>query len=147
MDFERHITGNMGYLKVSKGDYMKAATFLKENSFGRLLTVGVVDFLEEGSFEVYFLVHNMDANMYVKVATEIQREKPEISSLSSLWPNAAVHERESWELFGIKFMGNDMLRPLFLEGWRGPPPFRRDFNWREYVKQVFKLPQSEDDKL
>ena len=85
----------------------------------------------------------MDENVYVKVATEISRDKPEIPSLSSLWPNAAMHERESWELFRIKFIGNDMLKPLFLEDWSGPPPFRKDFNWREYVKRTFKLSQAE----
>ena len=42
--------------------------------------------------------------------------------------NAAMHERETWEMFGIKFRGNRMLKPLFLEDWRGPPPFRKDFD-------------------
>lgn len=133
----------MNYLRVSKKDYVKVATFLKENGFRRLLTVGAVDWLGKGTFEVYFLVHNMDENVYVKVATEIFRDKPEIPSLSSLWPNAAMHERESWELFRIKFIGNDMLKSLFLEDWSGPPPFRKDFNWREYVKRTFKLSQAE----
>ncbi|RLI40410.1 hypothetical protein DRO59_09385 [Candidatus Bathyarchaeota archaeon] len=69
---------------------------MKENGFNRLLTVSVADWLEKGTFEVYFLVHNMIENIHVKVATEITRENPQIPSLSSFWPNAAMHERESW---------------------------------------------------
>ena len=34
----------------------------------------------------------------------------------------------------IVFDGNKNLTPLFLEDWDGPPPFRKDFNWREYVR-------------
>jgi len=145
LSFNRSVKGNVNYVRASKENYLKIAAFLKENGFKRFLTVGVVDWLEKGSFEVYFIVHNMN-NIYVKVSTEIPREKPEIPSLSDLWPNAAMHERESWELFGIKFSGNPMLKPLFLEDWNGPPPFKKDFNWREYVKQTFKLPQAGGDK-
>jgi len=143
LSFERRVKGPVNYVKVSREDYAKTAAYLKENGFNRLLTVGAVDWLEKGTFEVYFLVHNMIENIYVKVATEIPRENPRIPSLSSFWPNAAMHERESWELFGIKFTGNSMLKPLFLEDWNGPPPFRKDFNWRDYVKKTFKLPQAE----
>lgn len=141
--FEHRVKGNMNFLKVSREDYVKIAEYLKENGFRRLLTIGAVDWMERGTFEVYFLAHDMDENLYIKVATDIPRDKPEISSLSKLWPNAAMHERESWELFGINFIGNDILNPLFLEDWEGPPPFRKDFNWREYVKQTYKLPQAE----
>jgi len=60
-----------------------------------------------------------------------------IPSLSELWPNAAVHEREAWELFGISFEGNKFLKPLFLEDHFEIPPFRKDFNWREYVRKAY----------
>jgi len=49
-----------------------------------------------------------------------------------------MHEHEAWELFKIIFKGNPMLKPLFLEEWNGPPPFRKDFNWREYVKEKYR---------
>ncbi len=142
--FERSVKGNVNYLKVSKEEYIKIAKYLKENRFRRLLTVSAVDWIEKGTFEVYFVVHNADENVYIKGATEVSRDKPEIPSLSELFPNAAMHEREAWELFGITFIGNDMLKPLLLEGWVGPPPFRKDFNSREYVKQTYKPPRNED---
>ncbi|MEA3345724.1 MAG: NADH-quinone oxidoreductase subunit C [Chloroflexota bacterium] len=132
----------MNCIKVSKEDYLRVAKSLKEKGFQRLLTISAVDWIEEETYEVYFVVHKLDENAYVKVAARIPRDDPQIPSLSKIWPNAAMHEREPWELFGIDFNGNEMLKPLFLEDWVGPPPFRKDFNWREYAKEEFNLPQA-----
>jgi len=123
------------FVKVQKEKYFDAAKLLRENGFERLLTVSAIDWLDENEFEVYFLVYNPAENVYVKVSTRIPRENPEIQSLSSIWENSAMHEREVWELFGITFEGNTMLKPLFLEGWKGPHPFLKDFDWRKYVKE------------
>lgn len=140
---EHSVKGNINYLKVSKKNYLKVAKYLREHGFRRLLTVSAVDWIEKGSMEIYFLVHKLDENVYVKVAAEIGRENPSIPSLSELWPNAAMHERETWELFGIFFEGNKILKPLFLEDWNELFPFRKDFDWREYVKKTYNLVQAE----
>ncbi|MFO7742487.1 MAG: NADH-quinone oxidoreductase subunit C [Anaerolineae bacterium] len=138
---------DVGRIEVSKEDYLGVAKRLKEKGFQRLLTVSAVDWIEEGTYEVYFVVHSLDENRYVEVTTYIRRDDPRIASLSGIWLNAPMHEREVWELFGIDFDGNAMLRPLFLEDWIGPPPFRKDCNWREYVKKNFTLsaPQEGDE--
>ena len=130
--------GNVLSVNVENDFYLPMAKFLNEHSFNRLLTVSVVDWIKENEFEIYFLVHNFEENVYVKVSTRIKRDNPRIVSLSSIWGNSALHEREGWELFGVIFEGNSMLKPLFLEDWNGPPPFLKDFNWREYVKAELK---------
>ena len=113
------------------------AKYLKDHGFRRLLTVSAVDWIEQGNFEVYFIVHKLRGNLYVKVTTEIPRDNPVIPSLSELWPNAVAHERETWELFGIFFEGNKFLKPLFLENHIRISPFRKDFDWREYVRKAY----------
>lgn len=140
---ECFVKGNINYLKVARDDYLAVAKYLRKHGFRRLLTVSAVDWIERGNLEIYFLVHKLDGNVYVKVAAEILRDNPLIPSLSELWPNAAMHERETWELFGIFFEGNRILKPLFLEDWNGPPPFRKDFDWRKYVEKNNNLPQAE----
>ena len=131
------INRNVNYLKVSKPNYLRAAKYLKDHGFHRLLTVSAVDWIEQEKFEVYFIAHKLRGNLYVKVTTIIPRDNPVIPSLSELWPNAAVHERETWELFGISFEGNKFLKPLFLEDHFEIPPFRKDFDWREYVRKAY----------
>ncbi len=133
-------------IKVSRDEYPEVARHLREEGYRRLLTVSAVDWIEEGCYEVYFLAHHLEDRAYVKVTTEIPRDSPTVPSLSAIWPNAAMHEREMWELFGINPEGNPMLEPLFLEDWIGPPPFRRDFNWREYVGRAFGLSEDEEGK-
>ena len=123
------------FIKVKITDYLNFATYLAENGFKRLLTISAVDWIKKAVFEVYFVAHNPDENAYIKVSTEILRDDPKIPTISSIWKNASMHERETFELFGIKFDGNPMLKPLFLENWNGPPPFKKDFDWREFVKK------------
>jgi NADH-quinone oxidoreductase subunit C len=135
---------NMKYMEVSKQDYLKAARCLKETGFKRLMAVSAIDWIETEIYEVYFILHNLGENAYIKVKTNISRDDPNIPSLSEIWSSAAMHERETWELFGINFDGNAMLEPLFLEDWVGPPPFRKDFDWREYVKKNFDFSQAEE---
>lgn len=128
---------NMKYIQVSEKEYLKVAKELKAKAFRRLLTVSAVDWVEPGAYEVYFVVHSMEEGAYVKVATRIPRDDPKIATLSEIWTNAAMHEREAWELFGIDFIGNTILEPLFLEDWVGPPPFNKNCDWTGYVKENF----------
>jgi len=116
------------FAKVDRSSYVAVARFLFEKGFKRLLTISAVDWISKNIFEIYYVVYSHAMNMYVKVSTEIPRDSPRIYSLSSVWENAAMHEREVWKLFGISFIGNKMLKPLFLEDWKGPPPFRKDFD-------------------
>ena len=133
--------GNVCYIEVEAEKYLEVAKEL-HGVFDRLLTVSAVDFIKEGVFEVYFILYRFDGGIYCKVSTKIPRDHAEIDSLSGLWPNASMHEREVWEMFGIEFRGNPMLKPLFTEEWTGPPPFRKDFNWRKYVAEVYRIPQA-----
>jgi NADH-quinone oxidoreductase subunit C len=131
---------NILFFKIRKKDYLNIAKYLKDHGFRRLLTLSAVDWIKDDSFEIFFILHIMNKNIYIKVSTRIPRRKNvKIESLSELWPNAALHEREVWEMFGIIFEGNKMLKPLFLENWIGPPPFRKDFDWRKYIKRNFNI--------
>jgi len=131
--------GSYIYVKAMKEDYVKIAEYLRNNGFKRLLTVSAIDWISKGVFEIYFIAYNFESNVYVKVSIEIPREKPEIDTLSTVWENASMHEREVWELFGVTFKGNSMLKPLFLEDWKELPPFRKDFDWRKYVAKEYGL--------
>ena len=137
------IQGNLLSLTTDSTTYVELATYLKEHDFARCLTVSATDWLDTNEFEIYYLVHHLKNNIYVKVAVRIPRNKPEITSLSTIWESAAMHEREMWELFGITFVENMMLKPLFLEDWTNLPPLRKDFNWRDYVAQEYYKTEEE----
>ncbi|MFI5171602.1 MAG: NADH-quinone oxidoreductase subunit C [Chitinophagales bacterium] len=63
----------------------------------------------------------------VVVKSKLDRENPEIETVSDIWKTAEFHERESYDLFGVRFINHPDLRRLFLtddyQGW----PLRKDF--------------------
>lgn len=64
--------------------------------------------------------------------TELDRTSPTISSAVSVWPSAHFHERETFEMFGVKFEGHPDLRKLLtLDNWDGPPPMLKDIKFPE----------------
>jgi NADH-quinone oxidoreductase subunit C len=61
------------------------------------------------------------------IHTRTDRSAPKLQSVSSVWPAAVWHERETFDLFGVDFEGNPDLRRLLLpEDWVGHP-LRKDY--------------------
>lgn len=62
------------------------------------------------------------------VKSKLDRDKPEIETVSTIWRTAEFHEREVFELFGVNFLHHPDLRLLILpDGWEGKNPLRKDF--------------------
>ena len=65
-------------------------------------------------------------NIVVKI--KLDRDNPEIESVSKIWRTADFHEREVYEMFGVNFLNHPDLRLLILpDGWEGKNPMRKDF--------------------
>ncbi|HET9826404.1 MAG TPA: NADH-quinone oxidoreductase subunit C [Chitinophagaceae bacterium] len=77
------------------------------------------------------MVYHLESTHYrhiLVVKSKLDRNKPEIESVSSIWKTAEFHEREVFELFGVDFLGHPDLRLLILpDGWEGRNPMRKDF--------------------
>ena len=64
-------------------------------------------------------------NIVVKV--KLDREKPEILTVSDIWRGAELFEREVYDLFGVIFLEHPDLRRLLLtDDWVGYP-LRKDY--------------------
>ncbi len=77
------------------------------------------------------MVYHLSSTHYrynIVVKSKLEREQPEIETVCDIWRTAAFHEREVYELFGVKFLNHPDLRLLILpEGWEGKNPLRKDF--------------------
>lgn len=107
---------------------VSAAAALKQNSetlFDMLVCISGVDLGKELG-TVYHLRSTAHNHMIVLKTMVSDRENPEIDSLCSLWPAADFHEREVYDLLGIKFRGHPDLRRLFLDSTWGYP-LRKDY--------------------
>jgi NADH:ubiquinone oxidoreductase subunit C len=77
------------------------------------------------------MVYHLESTRYrhqVVVKIQLDRNKPEIETVSHIWRTAEFHEREIYELFGVNFLNHPDLRLLILpDGWEGKNPLRKDF--------------------
>ena len=78
----------------------------------------------------FTMVYHFSSTMYrhnLVIKAVINREDPVIDSLAHKWRTAEFHEREVYDLFGVKFNNHPDLRRLFLtDEWKGYP-LRKDF--------------------
>jgi len=128
--------------------------FFKDTGFDHLALLSAVDWIEEYELELCFILTSYMRNddeytdkerMHIILKTRIPREKPKFKTVTGIFQNAEPYEREIHELFGISFEGHPRLTPLFLEREYEIPPFRKDFDTRKYVEDVFeKIPFVED---
>jgi NADH-quinone oxidoreductase subunit C len=119
---------------VAAGKWVAAAGKLKEAGFLMLSDLTGVDWLErEPRFEVVYNLTRFDPDdpvdserLRVKVPVE-DAEPPLVPSVTSVWPTANWHERETFDMFGIVFEGHPALsRILMPDEWEGHP-LRKDY--------------------
>ncbi len=137
---------NQIWLKISKKNLLNLCGFLKDNGFEFFSSLSAVDILEKNTIELIYHIWSEEKKMGLNIKTTIGRKKPEINSVSEVYNSSQIHEREIHELFGVRFLGNPDLSELFLENWQGPPPFLKDFDWREYVREKFYDKGNENEK-
>ena len=128
--------------------------FLKDAGFDHLALISAVDWIEDDCFELCFILTSYERDddevtgrqgLHIILKTRIPREKPQFKTTTGIFPNAEPYEREIHELFGINFEGHNRLTPLLLERDYKIPPFRKDFDTRKYVEEVFdKIPSVEN---
>jgi len=77
------------------------------------------------------MVYHLESTKYrhqVVIKVQLDRNKPEIETVSHIWRTAEFHEREVYEMFGVIFLNHPDLRLLILpDGWEGKNPMRKDF--------------------
>lgn len=107
---------------------LKVAQFLNTTpglDFNYLNCITGVDYLD--CIEVVYHISSMVHNHSLILRVRCDRNKPEVTSLYSLWRGADLQEREIYDLLGVVFVGHPNLKRLFMwEGFKGHP-LRRDY--------------------
>ena len=118
---------------VSPGDLVDVLRHLRdEAAFDLLMDITAIDWAEGASPRftvVYHLLSTTRAGTYIRIAANCAGTdaEPTAPSVVSLWPGANWHERECFDMFGIKFEGHPDLRRILM--WDGYPyyPLRKEF--------------------
>jgi NADH-quinone oxidoreductase subunit C len=88
--------------------------------------VTAVDRGEDG-FDVVVQLYSTTRRHQARVKVAAGKEDPAVPSIADLYPGANWHERETWELFGIRFDGHPQLVKLLLPEQFEGHPLRKDF--------------------
>ncbi len=121
-------------LEVDPGRWREACRWAKEDEgLNFLAHLTAVHYLDDGYLLLVAYTYRVDGTTPVSsrrlsLATRLEdRIGVEVDSVACVWPTAEWHEREVWDLFGIRFRGNPDLRRILLdEGFDGHP-LRKDF--------------------
>ena len=113
---------------VTPGDFRKVMEFCKNDlDLVFLLDASSVDNTgEEPRFALVYELATLDDSVHLRVKTNIA-EGEEIPTVSDLWATADWHEREIWDMMGIRFTDHPDLRRILM--WEGYPyhPLRKEF--------------------
>lgn len=126
---EVHEYANEQTVLVDRGQILEVCRFLHaEQGFDYLTDIGGIDrFTEEERFEVFYNIVSTTGRKRIRVKVRVEEENPTVDSVVSVWPSAGWHERECWDMFGIRFDGHPDLRRMFMPDDFEHFPLRKEF--------------------
>ena len=123
---------------IKKESLLSVAGFLKNDlSFENLHCVSGVDW--KGKIAVVYHLYSFKHRLMLTLKVFLPMEDLTVETLSGLWKSANWLERETFDLFGVKFLNHpDLRRILNPDEWTDYP-LRKDFDHPDFIR----LPQSE----
>lgn len=122
---------------VDGAQLLDVARFLRDTpelDFDYLGSLGGIDDLQN----LWTVIHlySIRRNHRVVLKVKHDRNDPKVDSLCGVWPTANWHERESYDLYGIRYEGHPDLRRILLpEDWPGYP-MRKDYDFPEHYQGI-----------
>jgi len=114
---------------IAANDLREIARFCRDElSFDYLIDVTSIDnFGEDPRFEIVYHLYSMPHAVHLRLKLKVPEEAGAVDTVSDIWPTANWHEREIYDMMGIKFNGHPDLRRILM--WDGYPffPLRKDF--------------------
>jgi NADH-quinone oxidoreductase subunit C len=116
-------------IEIAGDRILEVARFLKGAplSFTLLSDVTCADFPEHpGRFRVAYHLFSLETGSRLRLRVWAG-EEPEVDSVAGVWATADWHEREVYDMFGVRFRNHpDLARILMPLDWEGHP-LRRDY--------------------
>lgn len=123
------------YFLIKTDDLLRFSRFVHDDpqlQMTFLMNVAAVDTGER--FEVVYNVcsYALKHRLFFKIV--LDREKPEIESVISVWPAANWYEREMWELYGINVRNHpNLTRFLLPDDWNEGFPMRKGWTGTDFI--------------
>ena len=136
----------------NRESYLELCRALKSDGYAMPIGVTGVDYLTHPGralpggirperFEVVVELLDMARHSRIRVRCQVPASDPWAPSLFDLWPGTEFHERETYDMFGIRFDGHpDLSRILMPEDWEGHP-LRKDYDTGHVPVQFKEAPR------
>lgn len=130
---------NLYFTTTSKEMAISLITHLRDyEGFSHFVMLSVTDWIEEGEFELMYLLNNPIRKIDLGVCVRISRENATMQTAHHLWEQIWSYQRELKEMYGIDFPGSPRVDESFLlEGWDEIPPMRREFDTLKYSEETY----------
>jgi len=108
---------------------IEVCSFAKTSlGFDYLVDISSVDnFGDDPRFTIVYELYGLAHGCHLRLKTDVGEEKSELPTVTTVWRTANWHEREIFDMMGIRFTGHPDLRRILM--WEGYPyfPLRKDF--------------------
>lgn len=127
---------------IEPADYHSICQTLKnEYGFTYLSCLTAKDMIQKNEFELIVHLENIEKNEIVWLKVAMDRDVPEVASITDLWKGADFLERETYDMFGIIFKGHPNLTRILSPEDETTYPLRKDFtkeNNNEYGQKTME---------
>ena len=114
---------------IAAADLREIAKFCRDElSFDYLIDITSIDnSSEEPRFEIVYELYSVSLGAHLRLKLRVSEAAGSVDTVSNIWPTANWHEREIYDMMGIKFDGHPDLRRILM--WDGYPffPLRKEF--------------------
>jgi len=130
---------NLTWFSLPPQQVIPMITFLRDHEgFSHFVLLTAVDWIEQGVFQLTYILNNPVRKVDLGLRTRIGREKATMESAHHLWEQVATYQRELKEMYGIDFPGSPRVdEEFFLEGWDDIPPMRREFDSKKFSEETY----------
>jgi len=116
-------------LEVASSSIRDVSLFCRDTlGFNYLLDITSIDqFDTEPRWEVVYELYSMERSQHLRLRIRMNEDVCEADTVSDIWATADWHEREIYDMMGIRFRNHPDLRRILM--WDGYPyfPLRKDF--------------------
>src|SRR5437899_11210623 len=113
---------------ILPADLREVAKFCRHDlSFNYLIDITSIDnFGDDPRFEIVYELYSMTLAVRLRLKVKLSEDE-KVDTISDIWRTANWHEREIYDMIGIKFKGHPDLRRILM--WDGYPffPLRKEF--------------------
>ncbi len=129
------------FIKINPVKIAEVGLFLRDDAdlqFDFLMCLSGVDYTK-GVLGVVYNLFSMNKRHKITLKVDVAVDKPNVPTVTHIWPSANWHEREAYDMVGIMFSGHPDLRRILLPDDYPGYPLRKDFKVPEFY-QGMKVP-------